>query len=86
MQLTDSHQEYDWNLYNLHPKCVHPKLPKTAIERQEYRGNGTPKVPGVLHNATPSPAYLGASPWHKSIQMSFKSQKNEILLEKHSVL
>ena len=39
-----------------------PKLPKTAVDRQEHHGNGTPRVPGVLHNATPSPMYLGASP------------------------
>ena len=29
-----------------------PKLPKTAIDRQEYHGNGTPRVPGVPRNAT----------------------------------
>ena len=29
-----------------------PKLPKTAIDRQEHRGNGTPRAPGVPRNAT----------------------------------
>ena len=29
-----------------------PKLPEMAIDRQEHHSNGTPKVLGVLHNAT----------------------------------
>ena len=38
------------------------KLPKTAVDRQEHHGNGTPRAPGVPRNATPSPMYLGTSP------------------------
>ena len=37
------------------------KLPKTAVDRQEHCSNGTPRVPGVPCDATPSPTYLGAS-------------------------
>ena len=33
---------------------------KTAVE-QENCGHSTPRAPGVLHNATPSPVYLGMS-------------------------
>ena len=29
-----------------------PKLPKTAIDKQEHRSNGTPEAPGVPRNAT----------------------------------
>ena len=43
-------------------KHAHPKLPKMAVERQEYYGNGMPRVPGVPCNATPSPMYLGVFP------------------------
>ena len=38
-----------------------PKLPKIAVDRQEHHDNGTPRVLGVPHTATPSPMYLGAS-------------------------
>ena len=38
------------------------KLPKMSMDRQEHHSNGTPRVRGVLCNATPSPMYLGASP------------------------
>ena len=38
------------------------KLPKMAMDRQEHCGNGTPRVPGVPCDATPSPMYLGTSP------------------------
>ena len=46
-----------------------PKLPKTAVDRQEHHGNGTPGAPGVPRNATYEPTCLeaGHSDWALTI-------------------